>query len=72
MGRWFTPSDSDNQSGEQYNAAYNAASTPAPVFSPAPNNAVANKRKKLSQTILTSPEGLLEDANVQKKTLLGM
>lgn len=25
IARWFTPSDSDQQSGAQYNAAYNAA-----------------------------------------------
>lgn len=25
MGRWCTPSDSDSQSGAQYNEAYNAA-----------------------------------------------
>jgi len=30
IGRMFTPSKSDNQSGEQYNAAYNAANAPTP------------------------------------------
>ena len=41
MCNWFTPSDSDNQSGAEYNAAYNAATAatapkPLPASMPAP------------------------------------
>lgn len=73
IARWFTPSKSDNQSGEQYNAAYNAASMPA---APAldlggAKDAVGAKRRKLSKTILTGPEGLDTDFETSKKTLLG-
>lgn len=70
----FTPSDSDSQSGAQYNAAYNAASLPAaPSLSAATDKGKADvlaKRRKLSKTILTGPEGL-EDFETSKKSLLG-
>lgn len=71
--RWFTPSKSDNQSGAQYNAAYNAAGSgiaaPSLDVSGASEKTAA-KRRKLSKTILTGPEGL-EDMETTKKTLLG-
>jgi len=39
VARWFTPSKSDNQSGEEYNAAYNASMPPAMEAAPTPENA---------------------------------
>lgn len=45
MCNWFTPSDSDNQSGEEYNAQYNATQQamapkplPASMLSPQPTD----------------------------------
>jgi len=72
--RWFTPSKSDNQSGAQYNAAYNAASVPAmPTLNmAAAKEDVASKRKRLSKTILTGPQGDLSGFESEKKTLLGI
>ena len=32
---------------------------------------VKKKRRRLSQTILTSPQGIMEPATVERKTLLG-
>ena len=71
--RWFTPSKSDNQSGAQYNAAYNeagAGATPPALDMAGAKDMTAAKRRKLSKTILTGPEGL-EDFETTKKTLLG-
>lgn len=76
VARWFTPSKSDNQSGAQYNAAYNAASLPAaPTMAAAKDtaaDAVLAKRRKLSKTILTGPQGLEGMGfESEKKSLLG-
>lgn len=71
--RWFTPSKSDNQSGAQYNAAYTAAGMPsAPSYNiGGAQDSVNAKRRKLSKTLLTGPEGLDTDFETTKKTLLG-
>ena len=71
MGRMCTPSKSDNQSGAQYNAAYNAAGLGQTVTPPPASKEVDNRRRKLSKTILTGPEGLDMDFETTKKTLLG-
>lgn len=75
VARWFTPSKSDGQSGAQYNAAYNAAQLPAaPSMGNAKDmasEAVKNKKRKLSQTILTGPQGLDTNFETSKKSLLG-
>lgn len=80
MGRWFTPSDSDQQSGEQYNAMYNAMQpTPMPEAPKVDNEsekAEKAKRDKLrasasSKSVFTSPLGLSGAANIIKKSLLG-
>jgi hypothetical protein len=66
--RWFTPSKSDGG---------------APIPQPAPlptapsmdtgaaGEMVAAKRRKLSKTLLTGPEGLDPNFDTSKKTLLG-
>jgi hypothetical protein len=73
MGRWFQPSKSDNQSGAEYNAAYNAAQLPAaPTQDTADADAAAEmlkKRRRLTKTILS--EGMADDFEKGKKTLLG-
>lgn len=73
--RMFTPSKSDNQSGAQYNAAYNAASLPAaPSITDAQAKgleATLAKKRKLSKTILTGPEGLDPNFETSRKSLLG-
>lgn len=62
MGSWFTPSDSDNQSGQQYNEEYNrqqqeAAKMRAAMVQPrsaptpsdvAPLNTQADRRNRIS------------------------
>ena len=80
--RWFTPSDSDQQSGAQYNEAYNAASTPAPALPAAPTEGDSKakaaeeiarmKRMKAmagGKTILTSEAPTLGGSS--GKSLLG-
>jgi hypothetical protein len=77
--RMFTASDSDNQSGAQYNAAYNAAHMPmpeAPKGSDASDLAQKKVRarrlaQKSSESVFASPLGLSGQADVTKKTLLG-
>ena len=69
--RWFTPSDSDG-SGM-------APSTPAPLpAAPVQEDADAKagemmtaRRKRMSKTILTGPQGLDTNFETSKKTLLG-
>lgn len=70
IARWFTPSKSDG-----------GAPIPQPTPLPTPpsqgaadalgESAVAAKKRKLSKTILTGPEGLDTDFETSKKTLLG-
>ena len=80
--RAFTPSKSDNQSGEQYNAAYNAASTPAPVLPAAPTDTdsrakaaeeVARMKRMRAmaggKTILTSEAPVLTSGGAGKSLL---
>ena len=77
IGRMFTPSDSDNQSGEEYNRQYNQMAMPeAPKQETAQETAektATAKRKAIarSRTIYTSPLGIGGEASVIKKTLLG-
>jgi len=66
--RWFTPSKSDG-------------GAPIPQPSPLPTppsmdkagamDQVSAKRRKLTKTLLTGPEGLSTDFETSKKTLLG-
>lgn len=71
IDRWFTPSKSDNQSGAQYNAAYNASQVIAPSVSGAADAAKSklNARKR-SSNILTDP--YMSSATVKKNSLLGL
>ena len=68
VARWFQPSKSDG-------GAPIPQPTPLPT-APSIDNAGANemvaaKRRKLSKTLLTGPEGLDPNFETQKKTLLG-
>ena len=80
--RMFTPSDSDNQSGAAYNAAYNEATRNNMPMPEAPKQAdasdLAQKKVKArriaqrtSQSVYTSPLGIAGEADIAKKTLLG-
>jgi hypothetical protein len=73
IARWFTPSDSDQQSGAQYNAAYNAQSQAQAARAKKKEvvPAVAGKARQFKKT-QTAYGGLLgQDADTSKKTLLG-
>lgn len=76
ISRMFTGSKSDNQSGSQYNAAYNAASLPAaPSMADAAakgQEATLAKKRKMTKTLLTGPQGLENIGfESERKTLLG-
>ena len=83
VGRWFTPSKSDNQSGAQFNEQYNAqqqANAPAPLpATPSDDNAKAKAAEEIKrlkrmramaggQTILTQDAPTLGGSG---KSLLG-
>ena len=82
VARWFTPSDSDNQSGAEYNAAYNASGAgkiPSLPSAPTESDAKGKAAEEMARmrrmramaggkTILTS-EGMGEGTG--GKTLLG-
>lgn len=78
VGAWFqrafTPSDSDNQSGAQYNAAYNAAQGNAGGI----GNLTDEEAKKAGSsrafrigTYFTSPTGALNTAARRGTKLVG-
>ena len=49
VGRWFTPSKSDNQSGAQFNEQYNASQPPALPAAPSPDNAKAKAAEEIKR-----------------------
>ena len=74
VGRMFTPSDSDNQSGQQYNDAYNAgqAAAAAPVVEGKTGSATslesietqaAQRRLARLSRYFTSPTGTLDSGS---------
>lgn len=77
---WFTPSDSDNQSGAQYNAAYNAAQQAAAARNappreldrsgPAEKQRIRGPRPK-TRTKYAGTELAKSEADTAKKMLLG-
>ena len=77
MGRWFTPSKSDHQSGAQYNALYTAASSSATApettgdLTPEENQEYANKRLFRLGTFFTSPTGALNSSPRRGSKLIG-
>jgi hypothetical protein len=82
VARWFTPSKSDNQSGQQYNEQYNAqqqANTPLPP-APTSDDSKAKAAEEIARmkrmramaggkTILTTDAPVLSGSG--GKTLLG-
>ena len=66
--RWFTPSKSDGGAPIPQPAPL---PTPPSMDTGAAGEMVAAKRRKLSKTLLTGPEGLDPNFETQKKTLLG-
>ena len=77
FARTFTPSDSDQQSGAQYNAAYNAAQQRAAGSSSTGNltddeakGASASRAFRIG-TFFTSPTGVLNTAKRRGTKLLG-
>jgi hypothetical protein len=80
IGAWFqrafTPSDSDNQSGAQYNAAYNASQQAAAAAGI--GNLTDDEAKKAGSlrafrigTYFTSPTGSLNTASRRGTKLIG-
>jgi len=72
--RWVTPSDSDNESGAQYNARYTAAQQGANI-----GNLTAEETRKAGSsrafrigTYFTSPTGVLNTAPRRGSKLVGM
>lgn len=75
FARTFTPSDSDQQSGEQYNAAYNAAQRSAAVSTgnltdEEAKGAAASRAFRIG-TFFTSPTGVLNTAKRRGTKLIG-
>ena len=56
IGRWFTPSKSDHQSGAQYNDMLNAMHTPDTVVDP--SAAAGTNNLGRAALIQTSPQGV--------------
>jgi hypothetical protein len=77
IARWFTPSKSDQQSGEQYNTAYNAAQQAQAAREQRMVNrsgpAEKQRVKKIAPPTRTKYGGDLlgAQADIAKKTLLG-
>jgi len=72
-GRWFTPSDSDNESGAQYNARFNASQQNAGTgnLTGAEAKNAAGSRAFRIGTYFTSPTGVLNTAKRRGTKLLG-
>jgi hypothetical protein len=71
VAKWFTPSKSDGGRPIAEPAPLPATPSAGDAAETARQNVLARKRKK-SQTILTSPLGDTSDAEVASPTLLGM
>lgn len=80
IARWFTPSDSDQQSGAQYNQSYNAAQQAEAARTRRPAEVkqelrAANRPKKKTVTKFggapDQPSLLADQAELAKKALLG-
>ena len=74
IGRMFTPSDSDNQSGAQYNEQANAASQLTARLSPKVDpKAGQNNMNNLGRAALisTSPQGVEGTSPTNRYKLLG-
>jgi len=72
-GRWFTPSDSDNESGAQYNARFNASQQNADtgnLTGAEAKNAAGSHAFRIG-TYFTSPTGVLNTAKRRGTKLLG-
>jgi len=81
IGAWFqrafTPSDSDNESGAQYNARYNAAQQAAAAgdignLTPEETKKAGSSRAFRIGTYFTSPTGVLNTAPRRGSKLVGM
>jgi hypothetical protein len=72
IARWFTPSDSDQQSGAQYNAAQQAAAaTVKAKEKQAVSPALAGMARAFKKSQTTYGGLLGGDADTSKKVLLG-
>ena len=80
VARWFTPSKSDNQSGQQFNEQYNASQAPALPATPTDEDAKGKAAEEIARmkrmramaggkTILTTDAPVLSGSG--GKTLLG-
>lgn len=77
MGRWFTPSKSDSQSGAEFNRIYTEQSTAATAASttgnltPDQSQGYGNKKLYRLGTFFTSPTGVLNSGNRTGSKLTG-
>jgi len=77
MGRWFTPSKSDNQSGAEFNRIYTEQSTAASAASTTGNltqeqsSSYGNKKLYRLGTFFTSPTGVLNSGSRAGSKLTG-
>jgi hypothetical protein len=77
MGRWFTPSKSDNQSGAEFNRLYTEQSTIASSANTTGNltdeqaQSYGNKKLFRLGTFFTSPSGALNSSPRRGTKLIG-
>jgi len=77
MGRWLTPSKSDQQSGEEFNRLYTEQSTLASAaastgnLTPEQEQTYGNKKLFRLGTFFTSPSGVLNSSPRAGTKLIG-